>query len=89
MVDEYIKQCGLRTIEQAKRIPGGKVQWLLSKNHQSHDICDEYAHGGKNHDGIYEPDECPPYPAHDGCKCCLSPAVDSPEDFARKLRELL
>ena len=24
-------------------------------------------------DGIYDPSDCPPFPAHDGCRCYLSP----------------
>lgn len=78
---EFTRQCGLRTIEQARKSPGGKVQWVLSETHKEKDICDKYARGGANGDGVYLPDECPPYPAHDGCKCCLVPAPLSLDDI--------
>ncbi|SDO85299.1 hypothetical protein [Selenomonas ruminantium] len=68
---EFTRQCGLRTIEQAKKAPGCKIRWALSNTHEEIDVCDQYAHGGVNGDGVYSPDECPPYPAHEGCKCCL------------------
>lgn len=51
------------------------VQWSLSGSHPHTDICDDYARGGPNGDGIYPPNEVPPYPPHPHCLCNLSPVV--------------
>ena len=59
-------------IEDMKSIPGMRVRWCLSNSHGESDICDKYASGGPNGDGIYDPSDCPPFPAHDGCRCYLS-----------------
>lgn len=51
------------------------VQWRLSARHPKIDICDDYARGGQNGDGIYAPDQVPPYPPHPHCLCALLPVV--------------
>lgn len=64
------------------------VQWSLSLSHQHVDICDERAAGGENGDGVYIPENVPPYPAHPHCFCNLSPvAVGSTRDLALQLRD--
>lgn len=49
------------------------VQWRLSNGHPRIDICDEYARGGPNGDGVYPLDQVPTYPAHPHCLCNLLP----------------
>ncbi len=51
----------------------GGLQWRLSASHPRIDICDEYARGGPNHDGVYPVGETPQYPAHPQCLCSLLP----------------
>jgi hypothetical protein len=49
------------------------MQWRLSGSHPKIDICDQYARGGPNGDGIYPLGEVPPYPPHPHCLCSLLP----------------
>lgn len=84
---EFTRACGTKTLNKIKNTPGSKVRWALSKSHIGTDICNEHATGGKNHDGIYEADECPPYPAHDGCKCCLVPEIEDLSCLMKRLGE--
>jgi hypothetical protein len=53
------------------------VRWALSQSHRCCDICDDYATGGENVDGIYPPDQVPGYPAHPHELCSLLPVVVS------------
>lgn len=50
------------------------VKWSLSPSHPEYDICDEYAKGGPNGDGIYPPYDVPEVP-HPHCLCHQSPIV--------------
>ncbi len=49
------------------------VQWRLSGSHRDIDICNQYATGGPNGDGIYPPDQVPAYPSHPNEMCSLVP----------------
>jgi hypothetical protein len=63
------------------------VRWALSRSHRCCDICDDYATGGDNADGVYEPDKVPTYPAHPHELCNLQPvAVASRADVVNKIR---
>lgn len=52
----------------------GGVQWRLSPSHPRIDICDQYARGGPNGDGIYPPNEVPGIP-HPHCLCSQLPVT--------------
>ncbi len=43
------------------------MKWNLSLSHPRVDICDDYARGGANNDGVYPLDDLPGYPAHPHC----------------------
>lgn len=64
------------------------VRWRLSASHGKPDICDDYATGGPNGDGVYPPEQVPPYPAHPHDLCALVPvpAADRAETL-RRLRD--
>lgn len=63
------------------------IQWRLSASHKCCDICDDYARGGENGDGIYDPDRLPNYPAHPHDLCSLLPVTTgSPSDLVDELR---
>ena len=63
------------------------IQWRLSASHKCCDVCDDYAAGGPNGDGIYPPGELPTYPAHPHDLCSLLPVtVGSPSDLVDELR---
>jgi len=51
------------------------TKWSLSASHRCCDICDDYARGGPNGDGVYLPGSEPPYPAHPHDLCNLSPVI--------------
>lgn len=64
------------------------IQWRLSSSHRCCDICDEYAQGGPNGDGIYPPDQVPAYPAHPHDICTLVPvAAGDTASLVADLRE--
>lgn len=63
------------------------VQWRLSGSHRDLDICDGFANGGPNGDGIYPPDQVPPYPSHPNELCSLLPvATGNMEELITSLR---
>lgn len=63
------------------------IQWRLSASHPRRDICDTYAHGGPNGDGVYPADDVPPYPAHPHCLCSLVPVSRrEPSEVVASLR---
>lgn len=71
---EITRASGQGTIQAAQANPFvGGVQWRLSASHPKIDICDEYARGGPNGDGIYPVDSVPTYPPHCHCLCSLLP----------------
>jgi hypothetical protein len=62
------------------------VQWRLSSSHPRIDICDQYARGGPNGDGIYPPEQVPGIP-HPHCLCSQLPvATGSVSDLVAELR---
>lgn len=64
------------------------VQWRLSGSHPKIDICDDYARGGPNGDGIYTPETAPRYPAHPFCLCALLPVpAGNTADLVESLRD--
>lgn len=73
-------------LEEMKNFPGMRVRWCLSKSHEEKDVCDSYAAGGPAGDGVYDPNECPQFPAHDGCKCYLSPEPIDPGEMVDLVR---
>ena len=77
---------GEGVVASAKASPSRtRIKWSLSNTHPRIDICDNYAKGGKNGDGVYEPDNIPPYPAHPNCLCTLIP---EPEDTGQLVGRL-
>lgn len=63
------------------------IQWRLSASHDKPDICDDNARGGPNGDGVYPPEQLPPYPAHPHDLCALLPVtIGSPSDLVDELR---
>jgi len=64
------------------------MQWRLSGSHPKIDICDQYARGGPNGDGIYPLGEVPAYPPHPFCLCGLLPVPrGSTADLVKTLRD--
>ena len=51
------------------------IQWRLSQSHKCCDVCDDYAKGGENSDGVYPPERVPTYPPHPHCMCSLLPVT--------------
>lgn len=64
------------------------VQWSLSLSHPIADICDDYASGGPNGNGIY-PAGTEPSTPHPNCLCDVSPVHEDPDQFADRLGEWL
>ena len=63
-------------------------KWNLSSRHPKPDICDRYARGGPNGDGLYPTGELPPYPPHPQCLCNLTYAmVSDPDAIIAALRK--
>lgn len=50
-------------------------KWNLSSRHPKPDICDQYARGGPNGDGVYPTGTLPGYPPHPACLCALTYAM--------------
>lgn len=64
----------------------GGIQWRLSASHPKIDICDDYARGGPNGDGIYPPEQVPGLP-HPHCLCSTLPVpTGSTADLVESLR---
>jgi hypothetical protein len=53
------------------------IKWNLSLSHPCCDICDDYAGGGENGDGVYAKTDVPPFPAHPFELCYLTPETVS------------
>ena len=74
-----------RAHTEAQRVAGAMnpfvqgLQWVLSPSHPKPDICDEYARGGPNGDGVYSLDTVPTVP-HPHCLCYrLNVTVENPQ----------
>lgn len=64
------------------------MKWNLSASHPRIDICDAYARGGENGDGVYPMGGTPPYPAHPNCLCYLTNAlIGNPDEILDELRK--
>ena len=64
------------------------IKWNLSGSHPRPDICDDYARGGPNGDGVYPLNEVPNYPAHPHDMCYLT-QVSIPADERESRLEAL
>jgi len=64
------------------------IKWNLSGSHPRPDICDDYASGGPNGDGIYPLNEVPNYPAHPQDMCYLTQVSIPADERQTKLDEL-
>lgn len=63
------------------------MKWNLSGSHPRIDICDQYARGGKNGDGVYPLGEIPSYPAHPHEMCYLTNVlIENPDAILEELR---
>lgn len=63
------------------------MKWNLSGRHPKIDICDQYARGGPNGDGVYPLGEVPIYPPHPMCLCTLTNSlVGDPDAMIEQLR---
>lgn len=81
---------GEGVIASAKVTPNiTRIKWSISGTHPRIDICDSYAKGGKNGDGVYEPENTPPYPAHPNCLCTLVPESEDTTKLVGRLKEWL
>jgi hypothetical protein len=68
------------SIKQAAEKPWiNQMKWTLSSSHPKPDLCDQYAAGGKDGDGIYAPKDVPRKP-HPHCFCVITPV--SPDEDA-------
>ncbi len=69
-----------------------KIAWIeqvkinLSPAHPEEDICDEWATGGPNGDGVYAKADVPLLPAHPQCLCYQTAVLLPPNEFAGRLR---
>lgn len=62
-------------------------KWNLSPRHPRPDVCDIYARGGPNGDGVYPTGTLPGYPAHPSCLCNLTYAlISDPDAIIEELR---
>lgn len=63
-------------------------QWVLSASHPEPDPCDTNANGGPNGDGIYAPENFPPYPNHPHELCTIIPVVtENPQAITAALHK--
>lgn len=60
------------------------MKWHLSRSHPKPDICDIYAKGGLNGDGVYRVRDVPRKP-HPHCFCFVTPQVPDEEEFLNNL----
>ena len=73
------------SIQQAAEKPWiDKMQWHLSSSHPKPDLCDAYAKGGKDGDGIYAPKDVPRKP-HPHCFCYVVPVSPDEDEFLDNL----
>lgn len=61
-----------------------KMQWHLSSSHPKPDVCDQYAHGGRDGNGLYAPRDVPRKP-HPHCFCYVTPQSPSEDEFLDNL----
>lgn len=61
-----------------------EMLWHLSRSHPKADICDLYAKGGRNGDGIYRVRDVPRKP-HPHCFCYVTPVSPDEDEFLDNL----
>lgn len=60
------------------------MKWHLSRSHPKADVCDEYAKGGRNGDGVFAIRDVPRKP-HPQCFCYVTPETPSEDEFLDNL----
>lgn len=60
------------------------MKWQLSRSHPKPDICDQYARGGRDGNGIYRPQDVPRKP-HPHCFCFVTPVSPDEDEFLDSL----
>jgi len=60
------------------------MKWRLSRSHPKADVCDQYAHGGRDGDGVYLPQDVPRKP-HPHCFCYVTPEPPDEDEFLGNL----
>lgn len=56
------------------------MKWHLSRSHPKPDVCDQYARGGRDGDGVYRPQDVPRKP-HPHCFCFVTPVAPDEDAF--------
>ena len=74
----------LDSIRSAPWATGEK--WNLSTNHSIFDICDTYASGGPDSNGVYPVGDMPSMPAHVNCYCYPTAELMDRDKFVDNLR---
>jgi hypothetical protein len=72
-------------IESVRETPWvGSMRWTLSGSHGRPDVCDQYAHGGPNNDGVY-PKTAVPVKPHPQCLCYPVSVIIDDDEFENSL----
>lgn len=61
-----------------------QMKWHLSRSHPKPDICDQYAKGGREGDGVYAVRDVPRKP-HPQCFCVVTPVSPDEDEFLDNL----
>lgn len=73
------------SINQADEKPWiSTMKWHLSRSHPKPDVCDAYAHGGRDGDGVYLVRDVPRKP-HPQCFCYVTPVSPDEDEFLDSL----
>lgn len=73
------------SINQADEKPWiNTMKWHLSRSHPKPDVCDQYAHGGRDGDGVYLVRDVPRKP-HPQCFCYVTPVSPDEDEFLDNL----
>lgn len=73
------------SVNQADEKPWiNTMKWHLSRSHPKADICDAYAHGGRDGNGIYLVRDVPRKP-HPQCFCFVTPQAPDEDEFLDNL----
>lgn len=73
------------SVEAMREVPWcDGMKWHLSGSHGRPDICDQYASGGPNNDGVYPKTSTPTKP-HPQCLCFVTPDLADDDEFERNL----
>lgn len=60
------------------------MKWHLSRSHPKADVCDDYARGGRDGDGVYAVRDVPRKP-HPQCFCYVTPEAPAEDEFLDNL----